>query len=632
MGNINLKRITKFLESKFDGLKVISIKKDENYENAFDLKFTYDGSIGNRLIYGIEDLLKKGLSKATSHLEVKTETEDNQEIGIIEFQFNKKIRIVESVYENGVFSKKFEQFINQKWTNSAEWGFIEKLLPYKKKIIADPEKGKQFLQDLYTENQKLIDDNCSKEFTDELNKLINEYKIEDNDQLNELEDHTKTFNKDTKKLYSDADYFSESNKNKKMNKEKKIDNIVLIKKLDEFFYINESTEVLKHWEKYKKDLMKNCKNWNEYSKQNKSNFKEAIQTAAGLINLFNLNKRANLYINQLSNIKENYLYRPTDDYCYKVDMKVNPYADKEGSIYFDDENNAKNYANNSKGKFDYIGKTTIKESVKKTDLALLKEKLEVFNWYYGFQSKTLQEAQIYVQREQEIKKLIEKCGKAGKQLYEYMAPWNKHKVALKEMECDKSGKRDEPYEDWKQMTDEDNKEAINEEMTTADMAVPELPITQKTQPTTLTEVEFDQSTAPNNANNLSNTYKGFDTEEKKKNYDPYKNIANKVKGSKTVIKSSYKCLTEKYSIKRYDLESKGSDKCAVLVENDFRKQTTIKFNKKDFAKFIFENFNIGKHFIKEGKFDYYSYLKSRTFGFTHFMINEYFINKTKNIL
>jgi len=257
--------------------------------------------------------------------------------------------MIQESHDESIFVKKFKKFVNHLWSNDIELSLVKKILSYKNAIIKDPEKGKEYLQDFFNENQTLIDSNCSNEFKDELNKLINEYKTEDS--LNELVDTTAYFNKKTKKNYSDSSYISE---NKNLNKMSS--NLNLLKKIDEFFYISDNDKVLKEWENFKDNILKNSNV--EYN--NKKNLKESLEVAKSLLNMNSLMPGIEKFL--CANIKENYLYRPTKDYCYKVSLQSNPYADKEGTIYFDDEGTAKTYANTSKGKYNYIGKSSVNES------------------------------------------------------------------------------------------------------------------------------------------------------------------------------------------------------------------------------------------------------------------------------
>lgn len=142
----------------------------------------------------------------------------------------------------------------------------------------------------------------------------------------------------------------------------------------------------------------------------------------------------------------------------------------------------------------------------------------------------------------------------------------------------------------------------------------------------LKEETFEPSKAPNLANSLNTAYKKSDKENSESKMDPYKNASNIVKGSKTQIKKRHSILEGEYRIKNYNIKDKGVDKYSVLVENVNHQQEVVSFAKKDFAKFIFENCST-KQYIKEGKFDYHSYISSKPYSFINTLLESYFSSK-----
>lgn len=747
MKTINLKRFASYLERLNNGigLKVYSIKRDETYKDAYNLKFTSEYELRSWQMSMIEDQIEESIGKYLYDISVERDSEANIEndndslyYGIISLGFQiRQARIVESEEEASVFARKFDDFISNLWKNDVEKKIIRNVYKYRQRIKKDPEKGKQYLNDLYTNNKDLIDSNASKEFKDELSKLINDYKGDD--QLNELQDHTKYFNNKTEKLYSDASYFGESiNKNKMKN-----NNLELIKRLDKFFYLSENNDALNHWEEYKRNILKesNIETWEEYAKI--SSLKEEVNTATGLIRLHNLTPRADLFLKT-----ENYLYRPTKEYCYKVDMVMNPYADKEGNIYFDNEDTAKQYADSSRGKYEYVGKEKIKEAKYKSD-----KKFDKVMGEYGDgtlktntgKKVTDQKQSVAIAYSESGKDKVNECdcedeahlqpfeqwsemkdneellheldlktyanamdktenypmssGKEGKsknkinhlsrELFErefyksypindtkiifigketnreyilsfkklkfntnytnydlifntennldifiknplYIEPNDLRKIAKEKLKISGESKKlinkmfDYGFSgQHTNKSDIDESEILSEETSTADMAIPAMPITPIVK--RIDEVTFDTSKKAESPEMVSDGK----FEKKLMSYDPYKGASNIVGGSKTEIKKKYDCLFENYSIKGHNLNDKKVDKFSVLIENDYKQSNIISFKKKDFAKYVFENRNTSSY-IKEGKFDYFRYMNNQTYGSTHALIKEYFENKSKN--
>lgn len=706
MKKIYLGKFAKYLESLYEGLQVTSIKKSESYSDAYEIYFSYEGELRLRILNSLEDQVETSLGEYLYDISVELDSEarvknENSSLsyGIISLGFNdKKVKIFEAEgFEDkneSIFAKKFNHFISHLWKNNIEKMIVKKIYKYKRLIVKDPAKGKEYLNDLYLNNKDLIDSNASLEFKDELSKLINDYKGEE--QLNELQDGTKYFNKKTKKLYSDANYFGESINNNKMNNK----NLELIKRIDNFFYIAENESALNNWEDYKKSILKesNIKTWEEYAEV--SSLNEEIKTATGLFRLHNLMPRAELFLQ-----KENYLYRPTKDYCYKVGLIFNPYADKEGNIFFDDENVAKQYADSSRGKYEYIGKENINESVQLNedndteyvnvrisstrgkiskligskiieelrdgfdiekgqikikpvesvilvsklplaDLVPLNKSMQAINpaldtkmigFYSGdkyFNAEKGEYADLHEDESLKDKKFDKVMGEfgdgklktgSGKKVTNQkqaiaIAYSESGKDKMNECDCNDDVAKEaenahiEPYEDWKELKDT---EVLNEETTTADIAIPALPVMSVVK--RIDEATFETSYK----NEINDLVSDGSFEKKLLNFDPYKNASNVVKGSKTEIKKKFDCLFEKYSIKDHNLKEKKIDKFSVLIENDYKESKIVSFGKKDFAKYIFENKNV-KNYIKEGKFDYFRYMNNQTHGSTHSLIREYF--------
>ena len=795
---INLKKFALFFSKHIKRIKILSVNK---INDKIIIKFSYVGDLTPELIDSIGVLIKKELNNFVDEYNVELDSENNIKnentslsYGVIHLVMSNKVTIMEGKNNEPIFVKKFNEFINNLWKNSVEKRIVDEIYKYRKLISKDPEKGKQYLNDVYLNNKDLIDSNASLEFKNELSNLINEYKVDD--QLNELEDHTKYFNKNVEKLYSDTSYFGESNNKKMKNK-----NLNLIKRIDDFFYIAESEEALSNWENYKREILKEktVTTWEDYSKI--SSLKEEINMAAGLMRLHNLMPRAEKFLQ-----KENYLYRPTNDYCYKVDMNLNPYADKEGSIYFDNEDSARLYADSSKGKYEYKGKSSIKESVElneendtdaldvkiysttgklskgqgtaifnilKNQFQVTRDRIKVnasqseifvkglelsnlvpldrklkgvdksldvktagfysddkyFNAEKGeytlSESTQLNELNLdtyakvmdntdshpydspgknkdkrasansnakelfvrefyktFPKEQTKINLIGKKSGqkyfltfsrinlKSNFTNYDliftinnkyndnitisnplYISSNDLRKISEEPLQITSDSKKiinnmfsyglsksktnkgdiDEglllsesdnedshikPYEDWKELKDTD---VLTEDTTTADMAIPDMPIIKRIDETTF------KTSYKNETPELIN---GKEFESKLMKFDPYKNASNIVAGSKTKIKTKFDCLYETYSIKEHNLKEKKVDKFNVIIENDYKERKIVSFNKKDFAKFIFESRQPDVRFIKEGKFDYYRYMDNQTFGSTNSLIREYFDSKS----
>lgn len=144
----------------------------------------------------------------------------------------------------------------------------------------------------------------------------------------------------------------------------------------------------------------------------------------------------------------------------------------------------------------------------------------------------------------------------------------------------------------------------------------------------LNEETFPVSKAPNLANSLNNNYKKADKENSDSKMDPYKNASNIVKGTKTEVKKKHSILEGEYRIMNYNIKDKGVEKFSVLVESNNTQRELVSFAKKDFAKFIFENCST-KNYVKEGKFDYQSYINSRPYSFITTLLESYFSSKFK---
>lgn len=343
------------------------------------------------------------------------------------------------------FAKKLNKFFSEPWKQDIERQLVKSMYKYKSKMESDEEQGKQYLQKVYDANMKLIEDDASNEFKQEFSNLINEYKtdsidtqgstdlsieksdskdskkekepklpdidtdeeqksVKESEELFELQDETKYFNKRQKKLYSDQPYISENKKSTIM---------ITREHLNEFFFVCDNDQAIKEWDSYTYTLFESLQ--------------DDMLVATSIIKLHNLDKRADQYFNSLKGetVKENYLYRQTGEYKYKVKLNMNPYADKESCIYFDNKDTAENYAKDSKGKYEYIGTESLKEGISKNAVELLIEKLKSFNWYGNLNSSSLKEATEYISEEKEINKLVEKCGKLGEDIYNKYCPWKK---------------------------------------------------------------------------------------------------------------------------------------------------------------------------------------------------------------
>lgn len=368
------------------------------------------------------------------------------------------MRMLKEKKNTSVFAKKLNSFLSHHWEAGIEKQLVKTLYKYKTRMEEEEEQGKQYLQKMYDANENLIENSASEDFKTEFQNLISEYKtndesqhkdldldIEDDDgedqdtedsknskvvkhmkndpklvdidtdedkssvkkseELYELQDQTKCFNKKTRKPYSDQPYISE-NKNLMITRQN----------LDNFFSIIDNEEAQSLWWQHIKSLQEGI------------DITDDLTVANGIINLYNLEGRAEQYFSLLGEsltVKENYLYRPTGEYKYKVKLHMNPYADKESCIYFDNKDTAEEYASNSKGKYEYIGTESLSESFNKNTVELLIEKLKSFDWYGNLNSISLKEAKEYIKEEKEIQQLVEKCGKLGLQIYNKYCPWKK---------------------------------------------------------------------------------------------------------------------------------------------------------------------------------------------------------------
>ena len=290
-----------------------------------------------------------------------------------------------------------------------------------------------FIENLYYKEKSNLDDD------DEDN--------EQEDQLNELQDHTPYFNKDVKKLITEMEDFktklvkdvnelypgcevfqlgeykpiqnilddkiilinsngsksgikiSDIQRNGVLIKEgveklKNKDPEFILARLDEFFYTCSSERALSQWTKFKEGLFSktdNAKDWLEYLENSNSDGKSEIDTAIQIANLNGMDSILEDFFQlkeAMESRNENYLYRADNDHKFQVKLFANVYGLNSGNtIYFTDEDTAKDYEYKNKNKCEYIGKTTLKEGISKEEEfkeaeETLIEKLKNFDWFY----------------------------------------------------------------------------------------------------------------------------------------------------------------------------------------------------------------------------------------------------------
>ena len=90
--------------------------------------------------------------------------------------------------QESVFANKLKIFLSRLWKQPAEQALIKQIYKFKDKVKG--EEGKQYIKDLISSNKTTLSSECSQGFSDELNKLANEY-------LAEAKDLNKLFKKNT---------------------------------------------------------------------------------------------------------------------------------------------------------------------------------------------------------------------------------------------------------------------------------------------------------------------------------------------------------------------------------------------------------------------------------------------------